>query len=216
MCTFLTMYLVAIIPHVQSTLLCPVVDSLQAFFGTRYFKRSLDENRGALLLFSQPRYSTPTLPFLWRLFIQIKRRNPGLGTLLSLLAILDFYTPHPPPTPPLPSHKRLLRRTCRKCGNLSLGSILRNIKKKKICQAWRKLACKYSLLTWLPVAGDIWRNGFPFLKGKALWKRLRELGMKVDFDRLCQGNFWHNLSLRAYNIHLFPEKNIANIIWTFD
>ena len=125
------MYLVAIIPHVQSTLVCPVVDSLQALFGTRYFKRSLDENRGSLLLFSQPRYSTPTLPFLWRLFIQIKRWK-GLETLLSLLAILSrllYAAPPPPPLPPLPTLKRLLRRTCRKCGNLSLGSILRNSKK---------------------------------------------------------------------------------------
>ena len=145
-CLIRLMYLVAIIPHVQSTLVCPVVDSLQALFGTRYFKRSLDENRGSPLLFSQPRYSTPTLPFLWRLFIQIKRWK-GLETLLSLLAILPrlLYAapPPPPPLPLLPTLKRLLRRTCRKCGNLSLGSILRN-SKKKFCKAWRNFETSVS------------------------------------------------------------------------
>ena len=98
------------------------------------------------LLFSQPRYSTPTLPFLWRLFIQIKRWK-GLETLLSLLAILPrlLYAapPPPPPLPPLPTLKRLLRRTCRKCGNLSLGSILRN-SKKKFCKAWRNFETSVS------------------------------------------------------------------------
>ena len=145
-CLIRLMYLVAVIPHVQSTLVCPVVDSLQALFGTRYFKRSLDENRGSPLLFSQPRYSTSTLPFLWRLFIQIKRWK-GLETLLSLLAILPrlLYAapPPPPPLPPLPTLKRLLRRTCRKCGNLSLGSILRS-SKKKFCKAWRNFETSVS------------------------------------------------------------------------